>query len=86
MVVAHKDVEVLFMPTEDPLDEPSESATGLHLQRVWDAQLQYRLDVFQRSSPLGGMLPLRLAIMPLKKIKVHQVAVYLEGKDFLPWK
>ena len=86
MMVAHKDVEVVFMPADDPLDEPSESATGIHLQRVWDAQFQYRLDVFQRNSPLGGILPLRLAITPLKKIKVHQVAVYLEGKGFLLWK
>ena len=86
MMVAHKDIEVVYMPTDDPLEEPPGSANSIHLQRVWDAQLEYRLDILRRNIPLNGTLPLRLAITPLKKIKVHQIAVYLEGKGSLTWK
>ncbi|KAL4071279.1 hypothetical protein V8B97DRAFT_442475 [Scleroderma yunnanense] len=79
-MVAHKDVEVVCMPTDDPLEEPSENATTIQLQRAWDTQLEYRLDVFHRNNPLDGILPFQLTIIPLRKIKVHQVAVYLEER------
>jgi arrestin-related trafficking adapter 3/6 len=52
------------------------------IQRQWDSQLQYLLSISGRSFYIGGTLPIQIIILPMTNIKVHRIAVILEGMHY----
>ncbi|KAH0829142.1 hypothetical protein J3R83DRAFT_2618 [Lanmaoa asiatica] len=75
-MTAQKEVIVVCLPKDDELEEVG----GLDLQRQWDGQFQYRVQIAGRGFPVGGKIPFQLTIMPLAKIKVHCIMVFLDER------
>jgi hypothetical protein len=63
-----------------PADNDSDEAEGIDVERQWDSQFQYRIQISKRSFPVGGKIPIQLSITPLAKIKVHRILVHLDGE------
>ncbi|KAG6332348.1 hypothetical protein ID866_6739 [Astraeus odoratus] len=80
MMTVYRDVEVVGAPADDQLDEHPESAVGILLQRTWESNFDYRLDIPRRNVPLSGTLPFQLTIMPLLKVRIYQILVQLDGE------
>jgi hypothetical protein len=72
---ATREVLVINSPTEDE----HEDLEHIVVERHWDQQLQYLISVSGRSFFIGGSLPITLTLMPLAKIKIHQIHVFIEG-------
>jgi hypothetical protein len=76
--VAAKDV--IFVSTPRDVD------TGeIVVDRVWDTQLQYSITVRGKSFPIGGVIPVHFALMPLSSIKIYEISVTLKGAAFLSY-
>ena len=73
--VATREVLVINGPTEDD----TENHEHIVVERQWDQQLQYLISVSGRSFYIGGPLPIMFTFMPLAKIKLHQIHVFIEG-------
>ncbi|KIJ66043.1 hypothetical protein HYDPIDRAFT_87351 [Hydnomerulius pinastri MD-312] len=73
---AYREVIVVCAPADDDTEETE----GINIERQWDSQLQYHIQIPKRSFPVGGKIPIQLTIMPLAKIKVHRIIVYLDER------
>jgi len=74
-IVATREVLVICCPTGDDND-----GTGsIVVERHWDQQLQYLILVSGRSFYIGGRLPIMFTLVPLAKVKIHQIHVFIEG-------
>lgn len=76
-MTAQKEVIIVCVPK----DFNSEEVEGVDLQRSWDDQLQYRVQVAGREVPIGGKIPFQLTITPLANARVHSIMVYLDGEQ-----
>ena len=76
-MTAQKEVAVVCAPKDDD----SEEVGGIDLQRQWDGQLQYRIQLAGRDVPVGGELPFQVTLVPLARVKVHSISVYLDGEQ-----
>lgn len=72
---ATKDVQVIACPTE----EDTEDTENIIVERHWDQQLQYLISVSGRSFHIGGSVPVSFAFMPLAKVKLHRLSMFIEG-------
>jgi len=77
---ASREVILVASPGEDN----TEDIENTIIQRQWDSQLQYLLSISGRSFYIGGTLPIQITILPMKNIKVHRIAVILEGTCYAP--
>lgn len=75
-MAAEKEVIVVCAPKDD---DPGIEGM-IDLQRQWEGQLQYHVQIAARSVPVGGKIPFQLTIMPLAKVKLHSIFVYLDGE------
>ncbi|KAF8554937.1 hypothetical protein OG21DRAFT_1439498 [Imleria badia] len=76
-MTAQKEVMVVCAPKDDD----SEEVGGMiDLQRQWEGQLQYHVQITGRGVPVGGKIPFQITIMPLAKVKVHSILVYLDER------
>ncbi|KAG6920198.1 hypothetical protein DXG01_004967 [Tephrocybe rancida] len=73
---AHREVVVIISPT----DEDTEDTENIIVERHWDQQLQYLISVSGRSFYIGGTLPVTFTLMPLAKMKVHRISVFIEER------
>jgi hypothetical protein len=62
-----------------PGEADTEGSEITVVERAWDDQMQYVLAVSGRAFPIGGAVPLQLVFMPMDKIKVHRISVFLDG-------
>jgi arrestin-related trafficking adapter 3/6 len=69
--------EVIIVACPD--DDDTENNEAIIVERQWDNQLQYLINVSGRSFYIGGVIPIHFALMPLAKAKVHRITVFLEG-------
>ncbi|KAF9243175.1 hypothetical protein BU15DRAFT_60029 [Melanogaster broomeanus] len=65
-MTAQREVIIVCAPADDGEDE------GINLH--------YRVQISKRSCPVGGKIPIQLTIMPMAKVKVHQISVYLDER------
>lgn len=72
---ATREVLIINGPTEDDSEEHGNVA----IERHWDQQLQYLISVSGRSFHIGGPLTITFTFMPLEKVKIHQIHVFIEG-------
>lgn len=66
-----------------PLEEDTEDTENIVVERHWDQQLQYLISISGRSFYIGGTVPVTFTLMPLAKVKIHRVSVFIEGVRFL---
>lgn len=68
----------------------SEAPNGLNLggvggavnvEREWDDCLRYRIEFGKRKVEMGGYMDLRIMLMPMEKIRIWRIGVYLEGQS-----
>ncbi|KAJ7169068.1 hypothetical protein C8R43DRAFT_982144 [Mycena crocata] len=73
---AHREVIVVAAPTEDD----TEDTENIVVERHWEQQLQYLISISGRSFPIGGFIPVTFTMMPMTKVKIHRLSIYLEEK------
>ena len=76
-MTAQKEVIVVHLLAHNE----SEEVERIELQKQWEDQLLYRIQIPGRGFPVGGKVPFQLTITPLAKIKVHGISVSLDGKQ-----
>lgn len=77
-MVAVREVITVAGPTADD----TEDTENIIVERHWEHQLQYLISISGRSFHIGGTIPVTFTLMPLTKINVHRLTVFLEGKCF----
>ncbi|KAF8967977.1 hypothetical protein BDZ97DRAFT_1755710 [Flammula alnicola] len=75
-MTATRDVIVIACPTE----EDTEDTENILVERQWEQQLQYLIAVSGRSFYIGGTMPVTFTLMPLAKVKIHRLSVYIEER------
>ncbi|KAF9486001.1 hypothetical protein BDN70DRAFT_916541 [Pholiota conissans] len=75
-LTAVRDVITISCPTE----EDTEDTENIIVERQWDQELQYLISVSGRSFYIGGTMPVTITLMPLTKMKVHRLSVYIEER------
>ena len=75
-MVATREVVVVASPSDDD----TEDTENIIVERHWDQQLQYLISISGRSFYIGGIMPVSLTLMPLAKVKIHKIFVYIEGQ------
>ncbi|KAJ7496893.1 hypothetical protein FB451DRAFT_1018588 [Mycena latifolia] len=75
-MTAAREVIVIAAPTEDDTEETE----NILVERHWEQQLQYLISISGRSFPIGGVVPVTLTLMPMTKVKIHRLSIYLEEK------
>lgn len=68
-----KDVPVIRSPSEDSL----ELVEPISISRRWEDQLHYEIMISGKSFPLGSKIPIAFKLMPLAKVQVHKLKVYV---------
>jgi hypothetical protein len=72
---AERDVIIVTCPTEDD----TEDSESIIVERNWDQQMQYLISISGRVFFIGGTIPISIVLMPMDKVKVHRITVYIEG-------
>ncbi|KAF8161303.1 hypothetical protein B0H34DRAFT_796110 [Crassisporium funariophilum] len=75
-MTAVREVVTIACPTE----EDTEDTENIIVERHWDSQLQYLISISGRSFYVGGTVPVTLTMMPLAKIKIYRLSVYVEER------
>ncbi len=75
---AQREIVVVSCPTE----EDTEDTENIIVERHWDQQLQYLITISGRSFYIGGTIPISFTMMPLTKVKIHRLSVFIEGWDY----
>ncbi|EAU91611.1 cyclin binding protein [Coprinopsis cinerea okayama7 len=71
-----REVTVVTCPT----DEDTEDTENIIVERHWEHQLQYLISISGKSFYIGGTVPVSFALLPLAKIKVYRLMVYIEER------
>lgn len=75
-MTASRIVRLVACPGEEDLEDQD----NIVVERQWDDQLQYLISVSGRTFYIGGTIPLHISLMPLAKIKIHRISVFLDGE------
>ncbi|PVH89655.1 hypothetical protein DL98DRAFT_401217 [Cadophora sp. DSE1049] len=74
-----KEIPVIRSPSEDSL----ELVEPISISRRWEDQLYYEIMISGKSFPLGSKIPIAFKLMPLAKVQVHKIKVYIsENIDY----
>ncbi|KAF8891808.1 hypothetical protein BD779DRAFT_1513256 [Infundibulicybe gibba] len=74
-MVTTREVKVIASPVPDGAEEEI-----VGVEREWEQQLQYQITLLGRHFYIGGQIPFTLTLIPLSKIKIHQLSVYIEER------
>ncbi|PBP27832.1 arrestin domain-containing protein, partial [Diplocarpon rosae] len=72
-IVGHKEIPVIRSPSEDSL----ELVEPISICRRWEDQLYYEIMISGKTFPLGSKIPIAFKLMPLAKVQVHKIKVYI---------
>ncbi|PPQ87441.1 hypothetical protein CVT25_008177 [Psilocybe cyanescens] len=75
-MTATREVITIACPTE----EDTEDTENIIVERQWEQQLQYLISVSGRSFYIGGTVPVTFTFMPLTKMRIHRLSVYIEER------
>ncbi len=70
---------IVMCPSFSEADEGGGSDESVVVEREWEDQLRYRIDLDRRRMEIGSDVRVKLTIMPLEKIRVWKIAVFLGG-------
>ncbi|KZV66431.1 hypothetical protein PENSPDRAFT_654907 [Peniophora sp. CONT] len=73
---ASKDVTLVAAPSEDD----TEDTENIVVERFWDTQMQYMFTISGRMFTIGNTVPIDMTFLPMSKMKIHRLSVYLEEK------
>jgi hypothetical protein len=76
-LTASREVLVILCPTEDD----TEATENITVERHWENHLQYLISVSGRAFFIGGTIPITITLLPLAKVKIHRIAVQIEGMN-----
>jgi hypothetical protein len=62
-----------------PPDDDSENTHSYNIERQWDTQLRYIIAFSGKSFIIGSHIPFSLTLMPMEKVKIYRISVFLEG-------
>ncbi|KAF8806558.1 hypothetical protein BYT27DRAFT_7191111 [Phlegmacium glaucopus] len=63
-----------------PIDGDTEDSESIIVERHWDQQMQYLISVSGRSFNVGGTVPVTFTLMPLAKVSIYRLSVFLEER------
>lgn len=72
-LIGTKEIPVIRSPSEDSL----ELVEPISICRKWEDQLFYEIMISGKSFPLGSRIPIAFKLMPLAKVSVHKIKVYV---------
>jgi len=75
-LIATREVVVVASPSDDD----TEDTESIVVERHWEQQLQYLIFISGRSFYIGGTIPVSLTLLPLAKVKIHRILIYIEGQ------
>ncbi|KAF8346017.1 hypothetical protein F5887DRAFT_146677 [Amanita rubescens] len=75
-LIATREVIVVACPSDDD----TEDTDNVVVERHWDQQLQYLIYISGRSFYIGGTIPVSLTLLPLAKVKIHRILIYIEER------
>ncbi|VDC02678.1 unnamed protein product [Peniophora sp. CBMAI 1063] len=73
---ATSDVTLVAAPSEDD----TEDTENIVVERFWDDQMQYVFTISGRMFTIGNTVPIDMTFLPMSKMKIHRLSVYLEEK------
>ena len=76
-LTAVRDVIVISYPVQDDTEEND----AVVVERQWEGQMQYIISIASRMFYIGGIVPVQFTIMPMAKVKIYRLAVFLEGRS-----
>jgi hypothetical protein len=53
---------------------------SLVVERTWENQMQYLISISGKMFYLGGVIPIDITFVPMAKVKIHRIAVYIEER------
>ncbi|KAH8994421.1 hypothetical protein EDB92DRAFT_1943756 [Lactarius akahatsu] len=59
-------------------NEDREDTAGIAIERTRGDQIRYTLSVSGQMFPIGGSIPITLSFLPMAKVKIYKISVYLE--------
>jgi hypothetical protein len=62
-----------------PADDDAEEVEHIAVEHIWEDQLQHLTSISGTTFCVGGKIPVTVALMPLDKVEIHKIGVYLEG-------
>lgn len=68
-----KEIPVIRSPSEDSL----ELVEPISISRKWEDQLYYEIMISGKSFPIGSKIPIAFKLMPLAKVQIHKIKVYI---------
>ncbi|KAH8599972.1 hypothetical protein B0O99DRAFT_346862 [Bisporella sp. PMI_857] len=78
-LIGSKEVLVIRSPSEDSL----ELVEPISISRRWEDQLHYEIVISGKSFPSGSKIPIAFKLMPLDKVQIHKLKVYVsENVDY----
>ncbi|KAJ7772092.1 hypothetical protein DFH07DRAFT_953375 [Mycena maculata] len=63
-----------------PMEDDTEDTENIVVERHWEQQLQYLISISGRSFAIGGVVPVTFTMMPIAKVRIHRLSIYLEEK------
>lgn len=63
-----------------PIEGDTEDTESIIVERHWEQQMQYLISVSGRCFYVGGTVPVTFTLMPLAKISIYRLSVFMEGK------
>ena len=72
-----RDVTLVAAPSEDD----TEDTENIVVERFWDNQMQYVFTISGRMFTIGNTVPIDMTFLPMSKMKIHRISVYLEGES-----
>jgi arrestin-related trafficking adapter 3/6 len=65
--------------TTEGLSGETGGSGAINVEREWDNTLRYRVEFGRKKIEMGGWMDLRIMLMPLEKVRIWRIGVYLEG-------
>ncbi|KAF4598682.1 hypothetical protein EYR38_007090 [Pleurotus pulmonarius] len=75
-LVTSREVNVICSPGSDD----TEDTENIIVERQWEDQLQYFISISGRSFYIGGTVPVQFTLMPLAKVRIYRIGVYIEER------
>jgi arrestin-related trafficking adapter 3/6 len=75
-----QEVRIVACPSLSDADEGGgHQEEGVVVDREWEDQLRYRIELDRKKMEIGSDLKLKMTVMPLEKVKIWRISAYLGG-------
>ncbi|TDL28111.1 hypothetical protein BD410DRAFT_782076 [Rickenella mellea] len=64
-------------------DDDLEESNDIEVEGQWEDRLHYRVAITGKAFPIGGIVPIRLTLVPLGPVKVNKISAVLEERTDL---